>query len=58
MAKKWNALVPVVAVVSGETASEAIETLTAQLTAAGFDVYEGEPGCNAFESEDSEDEKA
>lgn len=50
MTRKWNVLVPVVAVIPGATADEAIGTLRAQLTAAGFDVYEGEPGCDAFES--------
>lgn len=57
MARKWNTLAPVVAVIPGESAAEAIRTLTAQLTAAGFDVHEGEPGCSAFESEDSQDDE-
>ncbi len=58
MTRKWNTLAPVVAVIPGKTAAEAIETLTAQLPAAGFDVHEGEPGCSAFESEDSEGQEA
>jgi 2-keto-3-deoxy-6-phosphogluconate aldolase len=51
MTRRWNTLVPVVAVVSAETADEAVSVFRAQVAAAGFDVYEGgEPGCGAFES--------
>jgi hypothetical protein len=56
MTRKWNTLVPVVSVVPAETADEAISVLTAQLAAAGFDVYhDSEPASDAFESEDSEE---
>lgn len=50
--KWWNVLAPVVAVISAETAGEAIGKFKAQLAEGGFDVYEdGEPACNAFESD-------
>lgn len=57
MARKWNTLAPVIAVIPGESAAGAIAALAAQLPAAGFDVHEGEPGgYSAFESDDSEDD--
>jgi hypothetical protein len=52
-ARTWNVVAPVVALIRAGTAAEAISTHRAQLTAAGFDVYDGEPGCHAFESEDT-----
>jgi hypothetical protein len=51
--RTWNVLAPVVALVRAGTAGEAVSLLRAQLTAAGFDVYDGEPACTAFESEDT-----
>jgi len=50
--KTWNVLVPVVALIEAETAGEAILMHQSALRQRGFDVYDGEPGSNAFESED------
>lgn len=47
----WNTLVPVVGLVAGNSAEEAIESLKSVLDAAGFTVHDGYPGCDAFESE-------
>ena len=55
LGRKQNVLVPVAAAVPAETGGEAISALRTQRAAAGFDVHDGEPGCGAFESEDSEE---
>lgn len=52
MPREWNVLIAVVDLIPAKTGQEAIATLHAQLTAAGFDVYEGQPA-DAFESEDT-----
>jgi hypothetical protein len=49
--KLWNVLVPVVALTEAESAEEAIRRLSSQLQGAGFDIYDGDPQANAFESE-------
>lgn len=54
--KSWNVLVPVVKVIDADSAGDAIEALRAEVTAAGFEVYDGavtfdEPACDAFPSD-------
>jgi hypothetical protein len=55
MSRKLNVLVPVVAAVPAETTDEAVSALRG--TACGTRVRraDGEPGCGAFESQDSEE---
>lgn len=48
----WNVLLGVVGLIEGESREEAIRSFHQQLTAAGFDVYEGQPP-DAFLSEAS-----
>lgn len=50
----YNVLLPIVELIEAENATQAIQTLTARVKAAGFEIYEGGP-IDAFESEPIEE---
>lgn len=51
--KVFNVLVPVVALVEADCEKHAIVAMKSKLRTAGFEPYEGDPGSDAFESEDT-----
>lgn len=57
-ARKWNVVVPVVAVLRAPDGTVAVRRLAKALTEAGFDVYEEDIGLGPFESEDEVGESA